>query len=82
LIWAERRTAAARRSWVVNALASGPTGPAGLELEYHFDGGWMVSVGAAYRVLRFRLSDTGLVSNGVGQETSVPVEASAISCAL
>jgi hypothetical protein len=42
----------------------------------------MVSVGAAYRVLRFRLSYTGLVSNGVGQETSVPVEASAISCAL
>ena len=33
----------------------------------------MVSVGAAYRVLRFRLSDTGLVSNGVGQETSVPL---------
>ena len=33
----------------------------------------MASVGAAYRVLRFRLSDTGLVSNGVGQETSVPV---------
>jgi len=33
----------------------------------------MASVGAAYRVLRFRLSDTGLVSNGVGQKTSVPV---------
>ncbi len=73
MIWAERRTAAARRSVVDNPLASGPTGPAGLELAYHFDGGWMASVGAAYRVLRFRLSDTGLLSNGVGQETSVPV---------
>jgi hypothetical protein len=58
---------------LVNPLASGPTGPAGLELEYRFDGGWMASVGGAYRVLRFRLSDTGLVSNGVGQESGVPV---------
>lgn len=58
---------------LVNPLASGPTGPAGLELEYRINGGWMASVGAAYRVMRFRLSDTGLVSNGVGQETGVPV---------
>ncbi len=29
--------------------------------------------GASYRVLRFRLSDTGPVSNGVGQESGVPV---------
>jgi hypothetical protein len=58
---------------LVNPLATGPTGPAGLELEYRFDGGWAASVGAAYRVLRFRLSDTGQVSNGVGQETGVPV---------
>ena len=58
---------------LVNPLASGPTGPAGLELEYCFDGNWAASVGAAYRALRFRLSDTGLVSNGVGEETGVPV---------
>jgi hypothetical protein len=58
---------------LVNPLASGPTGPAGLELEYRFDDGWMASAGAAYRVLRFRLSDTALVSKGVGQETGVPV---------
>ncbi len=58
---------------LVNPLASGPTGPAGLELEYRFDGNWAASVGAAYRALRFRLSDTGLVSNGVGEETGVPV---------
>jgi len=37
------------------------------------DGGWTAGVGASYRVLRFRLSDTGPVSNGVGQESGVPV---------
>lgn len=58
---------------LVNPLPTGPTGPAGLELDYRFDGGWTAGVGASYRVLRFRLSDTGPVSNGVGQETGVPV---------
>lgn len=58
---------------LVNPLPSGPTGPAGLELDYRFDGGWTAGVGASYRVLRFRLSDTGPVSNGVGQESGVPV---------
>lgn len=58
---------------LLNPLASGPTGPAGLELEYRFDDGWLASVGAAYRVLRFRLSDSGSVRNGVGEETGVPV---------
>lgn len=58
---------------LVNPLASGPTGPAGLELDYRFDGGWTAGVGAAYRVLRFRLSETGPVRNGVGEESGVPV---------
>ena len=58
---------------LVNPLPTGPTGPAGLELDYRFDGGWTAGVGASYRVLRFRLSDTGPVSNGVGQESGVPV---------
>ena len=58
---------------LVNPLPTGPTGPAGLELDYRFDGGWTAGVGASYRALRFRLSDTGPVSNGVGQETGVPV---------
>ena len=58
---------------LVNPLPSGPTGPAGLELDYRFDGSWTAGVGASYRVLRFRLSDTGPVSNGVGQESGVPV---------
>ena len=58
---------------LINPLPTGPTGPAGLELDYRFDGGWTAGVGASYRVLRFRLSDTGPVSNGVGQESGVPV---------
>jgi hypothetical protein len=58
---------------LINPLSSGPTGPAGLELDYGFDGGWTAGVGAAYRILRFRLSETGLVRNGVGEERGVPV---------
>jgi hypothetical protein len=58
---------------LVNPLASGPTGPAGLELEYRFDSGWTAGVGAAYRTMRFRLSSNGLLSNGVGEESGVPV---------
>ena len=58
---------------LINPLPNGPTGPAGLELDYRFDGGWTAGAGAAYRVLRFRLSDTGPVSNGVGQESGAPV---------
>jgi len=58
---------------LINPLPSGPTGPAGLELDYNFDGGWTAGVGVAYRVLRFRLSETGPVRNGIGEESGVPV---------
>ena len=58
---------------LINPLPIGPTGPAGLELDYRFDGAWTAGIGASYRVLRFRLSDAGPVSNGVGQESGVPV---------
>lgn len=58
---------------LTNPLPSGPTGPAGLEIDYRFDGGWTAGVGVAYRVNRFRLSDSGPVSNGVGEERGVPV---------
>lgn len=53
---------------LINPLAAGPTGPAGLELDYRFDGGWTMGVGGAYRSLRFRLSESGPVPNGVGEE--------------
>ncbi|HRD34555.1 MAG TPA: hypothetical protein PLR02_09895 [Rhodocyclaceae bacterium] len=58
---------------LVNPLPAGPAGPAGLELDYRFDNGWNVGLGAAYRSIRFRLSDHGPVRNGVGEESGVPV---------
>lgn len=57
---------------LTNPLAAGPTGPAGLELDYVFDGGWSAGVGAAWRIERFRLSETGPVPDGIGEERGVP----------
>jgi hypothetical protein len=58
---------------LINPLAAGPTGPAGLELDYLFDNGWTVGVGAAFRESRWRLSASGPVANGIGQISGVPV---------
>jgi hypothetical protein len=58
---------------LINPLAAGPTGPAGLELDYLFDNGWTVGLGASYRVTRFRLSDSGPTPNGIGEVSGVPV---------
>jgi hypothetical protein len=60
--------------WLLrNPLAAGPTGPAGLELDYLFGNGWTLGVGATYRKVRFRLSDSGPTPNGVGEFAGVPV---------
>lgn len=56
-----------------NPLAAGPTGPAGLQLDYLFDNGWTVGAGFAYREFRARLSASGPVANGIGQISGVPV---------
>jgi hypothetical protein len=58
---------------IVNPLPAGPTGPAGLEIDYRFDSGWKLGVGAARRTTRFRLSETGPVPNGIGEERGFPV---------
>ena len=58
---------------LVNPLPAGPTGPAGLELDYRFDGGWNVGLGGAWRTTRFRLSESGPVANGIGEERGFPV---------
>jgi hypothetical protein len=58
---------------LINPLPAGPAGPAGIELDYDIGGGWTAGIGASYRVLRFRLSETGPVTNGVGEERGVPV---------
>lgn len=58
---------------LLNPLPAGPTGPAGIELDVRLDGGWNVGLGAARRTTRFRLSETGPVANGIGEERGVPV---------
>jgi len=58
---------------LVNPLPAGPTGPAGLELDYRFDGDWNLGLGAAVRTTRFRLSSTNVVANGIGEESGAPV---------
>jgi hypothetical protein len=58
---------------LTNPAVAGPTGPAGLELRYRTDGGWDLGVGGAYRSTRFRLSESGPVPNGIGEERGVPL---------
>jgi len=58
---------------LVNPLPAGPTGPAGLEIDYRLDGGWNLGLGAARRTTRFRLSESGPVPNGIGEERGFPV---------
>jgi hypothetical protein len=58
---------------LINPLAAGPTGPAGLELDYRFDNDWTLGIGGAWRRTRFRLSESGPVPNGVGEERGLPV---------
>lgn len=54
-----------------NPLPAGPTGPAGLELNYRASARWEIGAGAAYRRVRFRLRDDGAFPGGVGQERGV-----------
>ncbi len=58
---------------LVNPLPAGPTGPAGLEIEYRLDGQWNVGLGAAWRNTRFRLNKDGAVPNGIGEEYGIPL---------
>lgn len=58
---------------LLNPLPAGPTGPAGLELDYRLDNGWNIGFGAAWRSTRFRLDENGPVPNGIGEERGAPV---------
>jgi len=58
---------------LVNPLPAGPTGPAGLELDYRFDSDWNLGLGTAWRSTRFRLATNNAVANGIGEERGVPV---------
>lgn len=62
-----------KRLKLTNPAVAGPTGPAGLELRYQAEGGWDLGVGGAWRSIRFRLSETGAVPNGVGEERGLPL---------
>lgn len=63
----------AERWKLVNPLPAGPTGPAGLEIEYQLNSDWSVGLGATWRSSRFRLSTVNAVANGVGEERGAPV---------
>lgn len=54
---------------LANPLRPGSTGPAGLELSYRLNSQWEVAAGGAYRSLRFRLAEIGVVPDGVGEES-------------
>jgi hypothetical protein len=63
----------AERWKLVNPLPAGPTGPAGLEIDYRLDSDWNVGFGAAWRSTRFRLGTANAVANGIGEERGMPV---------
>jgi hypothetical protein len=50
-----------------NPFQAGLAGPAGLELIYMPSSRWDVGVGGAYRSYRFRLDDSSMVADGIGQ---------------
>jgi hypothetical protein len=54
-----------------NPLPAGPTGPAGLELNYSVGETWAVGMGGAYRQVHFRLREDGPFADGVAEETGV-----------
>ncbi|MFQ3573601.1 MAG: DUF6268 family outer membrane beta-barrel protein [Thermodesulfovibrionales bacterium] len=56
-----------------NPVNPGPTGPAGLELSYMFDEVSSVAMGGAYRSLRFRLSNSSTLSDGIGEDKAFPL---------
>jgi hypothetical protein len=53
---------------LVNPVAPGLTGGAGLELNYRLGDDWTVGGGGTYRSMRFRLDETGRFPNGIGEE--------------
>lgn len=56
---------------LTNPVATGPAGPAGLELRYRFDNQWELGAGGAWRSYRYRLDDAGLAAGSVGEERGI-----------
>jgi hypothetical protein len=53
---------------LTNPLATGPAGPAGLELKYRLSDAWEIGAGGAYRNARFPLDAAGFAPYRVGEE--------------
>jgi len=53
-----------------NPSRTSPSGPAGLELSYRISDRWEIASGGAYRSFRFRLDDSGVAPNGIGEVDS------------
>ena len=53
-----------------NPFRTSPSGPAGLELSYRIFDRWEIAAGGAYRSFRFRLDDSGVAPNGIGEVDS------------
>ena len=53
-----------------NPFRTSPSGPAGLELSYRISDRWEIGVGGAYRSFRFRLDDSGVAPDGIGEVES------------
>ena len=53
-----------------NPFRTSPSGPAGLELSYRISDRWEIAAGGAYRSFRFRLDDSGVAPNGIGEVDS------------
>ena len=56
---------------VANPFQAEALGPAGLELIYSFNERWHLGGGGVYRAFRFRLDDTGIAPNGIGENEGV-----------
>jgi len=53
-----------------NPFRTSPSGPAGLELSYRISDRWEIAAGAAYRSYRFRLDESGVAPDGIGEVDS------------
>lgn len=52
---------------LTNPFRTSPSGPAGLELAWRLSDTWEIAAGGAYRSFRFRLDNSGVAPNGIGE---------------
>ncbi len=59
----------------LTSQTTGAAGRSGLELVYDLGNDWETAIGGSYDFRRFRLDDTGIAPDGVGEETRLPIRA-------